>query len=192
MPAFTGVFHFPFPVRGDSAKLIPGQIQTLAEQVDAALAQRAVAPDLETAAALATRATNLETRATALETRATALETPTVTAVPLDASLYVSHPAAPCKVVAQRNGMVGLQGAFTNGVTPFSAGALATFNFGTLAAAHRPTTLKRFKVYGTTPSAGNTVDIIVNPSGQLSYYSYAALAAGFVIDLSACWWQLGI
>lgn len=57
MPGFTSVFKFPFPVRGDSARLIPGQVQELAEKVDAALAQRAVAPDLETAAALASRVT---------------------------------------------------------------------------------------------------------------------------------------
>lgn len=69
MPGLTGVFQFPFPVRGDSAKAIPGQIQSLAEKVDAALAQRAVAPDLETAAALATRVTSVETRTTALENK---------------------------------------------------------------------------------------------------------------------------
>lgn len=97
MPGITGVFQFPYPVRGDSARIIPSQIQALAEKVDAALAQRAVAPDVGTAAALATRATNLEARATALEAarmaRVTMAPSPTP-ATPVPSGAYTLAPFA--------------------------------------------------------------------------------------------------
>jgi hypothetical protein len=112
----------------------------------------------------------------------------------LNAGLYRTDAAFPLRGLYYA-GRAVFSGAFTSNVTPFNAGAGASFAIfaagQTLPAALIPTYAKRFAVACLTGATYSTAIITVNTDGTISYVPQAALTAGFSIYLDDVSYPLG-